>query len=102
MIGQALMARRDVVGSPSPLSSAAASTYILGRLGVTFAFNVPRNDALAVLDLSSLVAAQRWADLVPSWTFWNHVRCATSFLAALLYTLAFARQPVLRSAALAP
>lgn len=84
-------------GTPALLQRAAALIYIVGTLGVTFACNVPRNDALAVLDPVSLEAARMWADYVPSWTFWNHVRCATSLLAALLFTLAFARSypPVL-------
>jgi uncharacterized membrane protein len=60
---------------------------VVGTIGVTFAFNVPRNDALAVLDPNSAEAAAIWLEYVPSWSLWNHVRCATSCAASVLFTL---------------
>ncbi len=56
--------------------------YIIGTFGVTMAFNVPRNNALAALDPASAGAAKLWADYLTGWTAWNHVRIIASLAAA--------------------
>lgn len=74
---------------------AAAVVYLVGVIGVTIAFNVPRNDALATLDPTSADAANVWATFVSSWTAWNHVRTIASLAAAGLLILALytSREP---------
>ena len=62
--------------------------YLVGGLGVTIACNVPRNDALAAVDADSADGATRWAQFVPGWTAWNHVRTAAALAAAAALTLA--------------
>ncbi len=62
--------------------------YIVGMV-VTIACNVPRNDALAVVDPNSIEGAALWARYVPEWTSWNTVRMAASLAAAAALTAAF-------------
>ncbi|NJR51075.1 MAG: DUF1772 domain-containing protein [Leptolyngbyaceae cyanobacterium CSU_1_3] len=50
--------------------------YLVGTFGVTIAFNVPLNEALAVVKPVSPEGANLWAKYLTNWTFWNHVRCA--------------------------
>ncbi|MFP2926480.1 DUF1772 domain-containing protein [Pyxidicoccus sp. 3LG] len=75
-------ARYLVVGS---------ALYLLGIIGVTGAFNVPRNDALAALDPASAEAAGQWARYVSTWTAWNHVRTAAALGASAAFILALRR-----------
>ena len=56
----------------------AAVVYLVGSIGVTMAFNVPRNNALAKVDPSSADGARLWADYLVTWTRWNHVRTIAS------------------------
>ena len=62
--------------------------YLVGTFGVTMAFNVPRNDALATVDPDSAEGAAVWSRFVPSWTAWNTVRTVAALAAAASLTLA--------------
>lgn len=62
--------------------------YLVGVIGLTIAYNVPLNDALAKLDPGSVDAAARWTSYVERWTRANHVRTASSLAAAAAFTLA--------------
>lgn len=62
--------------------------YTLGSFLVTIVCNVPRNNALAVVDSLSDKGAVLWSDYLKEWTMWNHVRTVASLLAAILFTLA--------------
>ena len=62
--------------------------YLVGSIGVTMVFNVPRNNALAAVDPASANGAKLWASYVTSWTAWNHVRTAAPLAAAVLLTIA--------------
>lgn len=59
-----------------------STLYLLGTLGVTIAFNVPRNDALAAVDADSADGAALWTRYVSEWTDWNTVRTITALAAA--------------------
>jgi len=59
-----------------------AVLYLIGTIGVTMAFNVPRNNVLARVDPGSSVAA--WRRYVQEWTWWNHVRTLAAVAAAAL------------------
>jgi uncharacterized membrane protein len=61
--------------------------YLVGAIGVTFLFNVPRNNALAAVDPTSADGASLWADYLTSWTAWNHVRTAAALAAAASLTI---------------
>jgi uncharacterized membrane protein len=70
---------------------AGSLLYLVGTIGVTMAFNVPRNELLAVVDPTMSDAANLWVNYVRTWTTWNHVRSATALAAAALLTIAFRR-----------
>ena len=65
-----------------------SALYLAGTILVTIAFNVPRNDALASLDPTSVEAAKLWAMYLREWTAWNHVRTASGLLSAAGLSLA--------------
>lgn len=69
-----------------------SALYLIGDVGVTFAFNVPRNDALAAVEPSSAEAASLWAGYVPTWTAWNHVRTLAALAATAAFILAIRAQ----------
>jgi uncharacterized membrane protein len=62
--------------------------YLVGTMVVTFAFNVPLNDALATVDPARSEASNRWASYLVTWTNWNHVRTTGALLAAVAFYLA--------------
>jgi uncharacterized membrane protein len=54
---------------------------------ITMVFNVPLNkhlDGINPVGLSAADAAREWQAYFTTWTNWNHVRTATSFVAAVL------------------
>lgn len=67
---------------------AGSLLYLVGSVIVTIAFNVPLNDALAVVKPDSAEGANLWAQYLTNWTFWNHVRTIASLAAAVLLTIA--------------
>ena len=79
-------------GEPEEAYALAGSLlYLVGTFGVTAAFNVPRNNALAAVDPDSDDGARVWAGYVRSWTAWNHVRTVAALAAAAALTIALAQ-----------
>ncbi len=72
---------------------AGSALYLIGSIGVTMAFNVPLNDALAAVKPDSLEGAELWRRYLSDWTIWNHIRTAASLLAAASFIIAL-RQSV--------
>jgi uncharacterized membrane protein len=62
--------------------------YLVGTVLVTFVFNVPLNDALAVVDPGSADSASMWSSFLVNWTNWNHVRTVAALAAAASLTIA--------------
>ena len=62
--------------------------YLVGTVGVTIVFNVPLNEALAIVDPGSADGASLWSSFLPNWMTWNHVRTAAALAAAALLTIA--------------
>lgn len=78
-----------VNGPAGMLILAAALMYLVGCFGVTVVFNVPMNEALAGMDLSSDATRDYWRQTyVPRWTFWNSVRTAAAAISAALLLFA--------------
>jgi len=73
----------------TPFILAGSLFYLVGTMFVTFAFNVPLNDALATVDPASASVATQWASYLTAWTNWNHVRTAAALMAAVSFTVAF-------------
>ncbi len=65
--------------------------YLVGTLGVTMAFNVPLNDALAKVEPGSMDGANLWASYLTNWTIWNHVRTAAALAAATAFIVALGK-----------
>ncbi|PZD70549.1 hypothetical protein C1752_10978 [Acaryochloris thomasi RCC1774] len=63
--------------------------YLVGTLLVTIGFNVPMNDALAIVEPHNPDAADLWSRYLTNWTFWNHIRTAAALAATASLTLAF-------------
>ena len=61
--------------------------YLIGTFLVTIAFNVPLNDALAIVKPDSAEGATLWTQYLTRWTMWNHVRTAAALAAAALLTI---------------
>jgi len=72
----------DWDGSYGPYLVAAGVLYVVGCVGVTMAFNVPRNNVLARLDPTSTEAAGTWRRYLVEWTAWNTVRTVAALAAA--------------------
>ena len=83
-VGIAVYAAVHLTGPGQSLILLSALVYLVGCFGVTLAFNVPMNEALAALEPSQ-AANQYWTDTyLPRWTFWNTVRTFACVLSAAL------------------
>jgi len=74
-----------LTGPTATLVGSAGLVYLIGCFGVTVAFNVPMNEALARMDPSQEATRAYWTGTyLPRWTFWNTVRTIACALAAAL------------------
>ena len=74
-----------LTGPAGTLIMLAGLVYLVGCFGVTVFFNVPMNEALAGMEMSSDMTRDYWLQTyVPRWTFWNSVRTIACGLAAML------------------
>jgi uncharacterized membrane protein len=62
--------------------------YLIGGFLVTMGFNVPLNNALAVVDPVRPESSQVWQNYLSTWTSWNHVRTICCLAAAALFIIA--------------
>lgn len=62
--------------------------YLVGTIGVTMAFNVPLNNALAAAQPGMPEAATFWAHYLDRWTMWNTVRTVAPTAAMVLFIVA--------------
>lgn len=65
--------------------------YLLGCILVTIVCNVPRNEALDVLDPKSDEATDLWTRYLKEWTAWNHVRTISCVLGAVSFIIAISK-----------
>jgi uncharacterized membrane protein len=65
---------------------AGALAYLVGCFGVTMAFNVPRNNALAAVDPDGPETAELWQRYLREWTAWNSVRTVGALAGAGAFT----------------
>src|SRR5262249_54101584 len=62
--------------------------YLAGVVVLTFAYHVPRNDALAAVDPSDATAPSHWSRYARTWAACNHVRTVPPLASATLFTIA--------------
>lgn len=72
--------------SSGPWLLAGAALYLIGTIGLTMAYHVPRNNALASVDATNPDAEAHWRRYVADWTRGNHVRVAAGLAAAAALT----------------
>ncbi|HEX2909168.1 MAG TPA: anthrone oxygenase family protein [Chloroflexia bacterium] len=65
-----------------------SSLYLGGSFLVTILFNVPKNDALAVLNPADPTGLDYWSGYLRGWTLWNHLRTVAALLAMLALIIA--------------
>ena len=68
---------------PAALFLAGSLLYLVGVIGVTIAFNVPLNNALAGSTVAQ--AADYWPRYVQAWLAWNHVRTVLATASLLCF-----------------
>jgi len=72
-------------GPAGTLIMLAGLVYLVGCFGVTVFFNVPMNEALAGMEMSSDSTREYWLrTYVPRWTFWNSVRAVACIVSAAM------------------
>lgn len=62
--------------------------YLAGGIGITAAFNVPLNNALAAVTPGTAEAEAVWTRYLRVWTRWNHLRTALCLAASTALMLA--------------
>ena len=67
---------------------AGSAIYLAGLPGMTMAFHVPRNNALARLEPGDAGAAEHWLRYYAEWTAGNHVRTIAGLAASAAFILA--------------
>jgi uncharacterized membrane protein len=70
---------------------AGSTFYMIGVIGVTMAYHIPRNDALAKIDPASAQAPAAWSKFLSEWTPSNHVRTIAAIAALLSFVAAYRR-----------
>jgi uncharacterized membrane protein len=68
----------------APLQVAGGLLYLVGVIGLTGAYHIPRNDALDRVDPGSPEAEAAWRRYHGEWVRMNHVRSAAGMVAAAL------------------
>jgi uncharacterized membrane protein len=67
------------------VAASGAAIYLALAFVVTFAKNIPLNEALA-----AATSAEQWNAFLAPWVFWNHIRTVGSLAAACLLALGYA------------
>lgn len=71
-----------------PLLVAGGVVYLVGVIGITRAYHIPRNDALARIDPAGPEAEATWRRYYDEWVRMNHVRSALAVVASALLIVA--------------
>jgi uncharacterized membrane protein len=72
----------------APYLLVGSALYLVGTILLTLVYHVPRNEALATVELNGADAESLWPRYLSGWTAWNHVRATTAFAAAITFTIA--------------
>jgi uncharacterized membrane protein len=85
-VAVAVWALVDWDGSFGPWLLAGSVLYLVGPIGLTMGYHVPRNNALAAAEPTDPDAEALWRRYVTEWTRGNHVRVVTGLAAAAALT----------------
>lgn len=86
-LGLGIWAATRLGTSGAALELIACGTYLVGCFGVTAAFHVPRNNALAAMEVGSVGTVQYWTRYQREWSAMNHLRAAAAAAASGLLAL---------------
>ncbi|MPY92594.1 MAG: DUF1772 domain-containing protein [Acidimicrobiia bacterium] len=84
----AVPALGDLDRPASRYQLAASLLYLVGAIGVTAAYHIPKNNALDRVDPDSAGAVATWEHYAATWTAGNHVRTVLPLAAAVCFALA--------------
>ena len=62
--------------------------YLVGAIGSTGVYHVPRNEALATVEPRGAGAEDHWSRYLRGWTAWNHLRFAAALAASATLVIA--------------
>lgn len=79
----AIGAFADQADAGAGLSLVGALSYLVGAIGLTLVYHVPRNNRLDAVDPDDPTAAQAWMRYLGEWVPMNHVRTAASLIASV-------------------
>ena len=85
-LGLVVWALADWHDSYGPYLVAGSVLYLAGTTGLTMAYHVPRNNALAAVQPGDPDAEAHWRRYVTEWTRGNHIRVAAGLAAAAALT----------------
>jgi uncharacterized membrane protein len=85
-VAVAIWALADWQDSYGPYLIAGGGLYLVGTVGLTMGYHVPRNNALAAVEPTNPEAEARWRRYLADWTRWNHVRAGAGLAAAAALT----------------
>lgn len=80
----------DLRADDAGLRLAGSLLYLLGAIGMTAGYHVPRNVQLDAVNPTDPAAAAHWLRYATVWTTGNHVRTIASLLAAAAFTISLA------------
>jgi uncharacterized membrane protein len=75
-------------GGRHALVATAALLYVACVIGTTMVFNVPLNNALAVVDATTTGSVEIWRGYLRDWTFWNSMRGVAATASTILFAMA--------------
>lgn len=84
-VGLALLSALNWSAPGSAWLIAGCALYVVGCFGVTVAFNIPLNDALAAADPATAEGLKVWENYLNVWTTWNTVRTIASAAALVTF-----------------
>jgi uncharacterized membrane protein len=67
---------------------AASGIYLVGVVGLTIGYHVPRNDRLAAVDPTSVNGTSYWATYLEQWVPMNHIRTIAPLATAAILVCA--------------
>lgn len=85
-----VLALIDLRAPASPWALGGAALYVLSLL-ITIGYHIPRNDALARVDATSIDAVERWSRYLAEWAPANHVRAVASVAGSVALMVSLVR-----------
>ena len=76
-------------GEPAAIWLVVGAALYVAMLVLTFAYHIPQNDALALLDPTAPGSAEKWRSYHSTWTAVNHLRTLTCAASSVAFAVAY-------------